>query len=60
MGRRLVPLLQAEREHPWATERRLRRLVAERRIQYFKIDRRIYFDEADLVAHEEASRVEAV
>ena len=36
MARSLVTLTQAERERPWATRRYLRRLIAEKRIGYFK------------------------
>ena len=57
--RQLVALLEAQKHHGYFTERRCRRLVAEKRIAYFVIDRRIFFDLADLDAYVEACRVEA-
>jgi hypothetical protein len=58
--RQLIPLKEAVKHHPWATERRCRRLVAEKRISFHVIDRRIFFDLADLDAYAEAGRHEAV
>jgi hypothetical protein len=55
----LVPLTEVPNRRPWATIRRLRRLVAEKRVPYYKIDGRVMFDLADLDAHAEAGRVEA-
>jgi len=61
MSRRLVTLPQALEHHPWLTERYLRRLVAERRIPYYKPSGgRLLFDLADIDALVETSRVEAV
>ena len=54
----LVPLMKVQEHRPWATERRLRRYVAEHRVQFFKVDGRILFDLADLDAYVEAGRVE--
>ena len=44
--------------HEWASERYLRRAVAERRIPFHKIANRVWFDVEDLNAHAEAARVE--
>jgi hypothetical protein len=57
--RQLIPLKQAAQHHAWATERRCRRLVAEKRIAYHVIDRRVYFDLSDLDEYAERGRVEA-
>ena len=43
----------------WATERKLRRLVAEKRIPFHKIGGGVYIDLADLDDFSEAGRVEA-
>ncbi len=56
----LVPLVKVPTERPWATERKLRRMVAEHRVRYYKVDGRILFDLADLDAYAEAGRVEPV
>jgi hypothetical protein len=50
--------MKVQEHRPWATERRLRRYVAEHRVQFFKVDGRILFDLADLDAYVEAGRVE--
>ena len=58
MSRRLVLLTDAHTEWPWATPRYLRRLVAGRRIPFHKVGNRVWFDTADLDAHQEAGRCE--
>ena len=58
MTRHLVPLTGAHVERSWATPRYLRRLVAARRIPFHKIAGRVWFDVADLDAHQEAGRCE--
>lgn len=58
MSRRLVLLTDAHMEWPWATPRYLRRLVAGRRIPFHKVGNRVWFDTADLDAHQEAGRCE--
>jgi excisionase family DNA binding protein len=58
MARSLVTLTQAERERPWATRRYLRRLIAEKRIGYFKPGGTILVDLDELDAWAEAGRVE--
>lgn len=60
MSRQLVPLKQVSEHRPWATERILRRLVAEKRIPYHKCGGKVLLDLADLDAYAEAGRVEAV
>jgi hypothetical protein len=45
---------------PHLTERRLRRLRSEHRVAFYVIDRRVFFDLADLDAYVEVSRVEAM
>ena len=57
--RQLIPLKQVPNHRPWATERKCRRLVAEKRIAYHKISGGVYFDLADLDAYAESGRVEA-
>lgn len=54
----LVALQKVPEERPWVTERRLRRFVSEKRVPFFKIDGRIFFDLADLDAYAEAGKVE--
>lgn len=54
----LIPLQQVQAHRPWATERRLRRYVAEHRIRYFKIDGRILFDLHDLDEYAAAGRID--
>lgn len=58
MTRNLVTLRQAVERRPWLTERLLRRLVAERRVPFHKVSRRLLFDLDDLDAFAEAGRVE--
>jgi hypothetical protein len=58
MSRHLVLLTEAHAERSWASARYMRRLVAARRIPFHKIGGRIYFDVADLDAHEDAGRCE--
>jgi hypothetical protein len=57
--RDLVPLRHVPQHRPWATERLLRRLVAERRIAFHKVAGRVLIDLADLDAMTEAGRIEA-
>jgi len=47
---KLIWLKAVSKERPWLEERFLRRLVAERRIKFSKIGRRVYFKEEDLDA----------
>lgn len=58
MTRNLVTLRQAEEARPWATERFLRRLVAERRIPYHKLGGKLLLDLDELDALAERGRVE--
>ena len=58
MSRHLVTLAQAVEARPWLTERFLRRLVAERRVPYFKVGGKLLFDLDDLDALAERGRVE--
>lgn len=60
--RQLVPLAEVHRRpgYEWVTPRRARRLRAEHRVPYHKLDGRIFFDLADIDAYVEAGRVEAV
>jgi len=63
MARQLVPLRQVPQHRAWATERLLRRLVAERRLPFHKLGTgrcaRVLIDLADLDAYAESGRVEA-
>lgn len=45
---KLLTLKQVVAEFPWITERRVRQLVAERRITYYKDGRKLLFDPADI------------
>jgi hypothetical protein len=56
----LIPLMKVPTERPWATERKLRRMVAEHRVRFYKVDHRIFFDLRYLDEYAEAGRVEAV
>ncbi len=58
MSRDLRSLPQAEEARQWATERYLRRLIAERRIPFHKVGGRVLVDLDDLDAYAEAGRVE--
>ncbi len=58
MSRQLVTIPQAVAARPWLTERLLRRYVAERRVPFHRVGRRVLFDLADLDAFAEAGRVE--
>jgi excisionase family DNA binding protein len=58
--RTLVQAKEAQGHRSWATERRIRRLVAEKRIPYYKVGGLVMIDVADLDAYAEAGRVEAV
>lgn len=55
----LIPLMKVPSERPWVTERKLRRMVAERRVRFYKVDNRILFDLSDLDAYAEAGRIDA-
>jgi hypothetical protein len=57
--RHLVPLMKVPIERPEWNERQLRRMVAEKRVPFFKVDGRILFDLAELDAYVGARRVEA-
>lgn len=57
--RHLVPLMKVPVERPHWTERQLRRMVAEKRVSFFKVDGRILFDLDELDAYAERGRVEA-
>jgi hypothetical protein len=60
MTRRTVQLKEVEKEpgYGWATERYLRRLVAERRIPFYKPDFKIMIDLTDLDTYLEGGRIE--
>lgn len=58
MSRQLRTLPQVLEERPWLTERFLRRLVAQKRIRYFKVRNRVLFDLDDLDDLAEGGRVE--
>jgi len=61
VSRRLVTLRQVLDERPWLTERYLRRLVAERRVTFYKPSPgRLLFDLDDIDKLAEVGRVEAV
>ncbi len=47
-------------ERPHWTERQLRRMVAEKRVPFFKVEGRILFDLDELDAYAERGRVEAL
>jgi len=57
--RRLVTIDQAHEARPFLSVRMLRRLVAERRVPYYKPAGRVLFDLNELDAWAEAGRVEA-
>jgi excisionase family DNA binding protein len=59
-ARQLYPLKEVTEHRPWATERKLRRLVAEHRIPYHKVGASVLIDLEDVDALAEAGRVEAV
>jgi hypothetical protein len=57
----LVPLVEVPDHRPWTTVRYLRRLVAERRIGYFKpTPGRVLLDLDELDALAESNRTEPV
>jgi excisionase family DNA binding protein len=56
-GSRLRTVAQAAEERPWLTERYLRRLIYERRIEYFKVGGRVLVDLDQLDRFVEAHRV---
>jgi hypothetical protein len=47
-------------EYEWASVRQARRWVAERRLPFFRVDGRVYFDRDDIQNYVEDGRVEAV
>ena len=51
--------MEVPEQRHW-TERQLRRLVAEKRVPFFKVDGRILFDLEDLDSYTEAGRIESV
>jgi excisionase family DNA binding protein len=57
--RQLVPLKSVPALRPWATERKCRRLVAEKRIAFHKVGGSVLIDLEDLDAYAEAGQVEA-
>ena len=58
MARDLVPLTEIEEHRPWCTVRYARRLVAERRVPFHKVGRRVLLDLNDLDEFAERGRVE--
>ncbi len=58
MSRELVSPRDASSHRGWATERFVRRLIAERRIAFHHVGRRVYVDLADLDEFAERGRVE--
>jgi len=58
MTRHLVPLRKVPELREWASERYLRRLVAERRVPFHKVGNRVLLDLDDLDALAEQGRVE--
>lgn len=56
--RQLVTLKAATEVRSWLTERYGRRLIAERRLPYYKVGGRVLIDLHELDALVEASRVE--
>ena len=51
--------MKVSEERPEWNERQLRRMVAEKRVSFFKVDGRILFDLSELDRYVEAGRVEA-
>lgn len=58
MTRQLVPLSQVPEYRPWITKRQLRRMVAEHRVPFHRVNGRILFDLSDIDDYAEAGRVE--
>ncbi len=58
-SRRFVTLAQLLAERPWLTERHARRLVAERRIPFYKPAGKLLFDLDEIDAWTEQARVQA-
>jgi hypothetical protein len=56
--RQLTPLLEVPAQRHW-TERQLRRMVAEKRVPFYKVEGRILFDLNELDEYAERGRVEA-
>jgi hypothetical protein len=54
-----VPLAEVPMHRPHKTKRVLRRYVEEKRVPFFRIDGRIFFDLDDLDAHDNAGKVDA-
>lgn len=59
-NRQLTPLKQVPQHRTWATERVLRRMVAEKRIPYHKCGGKVLIDLVDLDNYTEAGRIEPV
>lgn len=55
-----VTLPQLLQEKPWLSERYVRRLVAERRVSYYKCGGKLVFDADEFERLLEAGRVNAV
>jgi excisionase family DNA binding protein len=58
MARQLVPLLEVPEHRPWCSGRYARRLVAERKIPFHRVGRKILLDLDDLDELAERGRVE--
>jgi hypothetical protein len=59
-GAERVCLRELLTRFPWLTERRVRSMVAERRVPYWKFEGRLLFDPADIQALLDAGYVEPV
>jgi excisionase family DNA binding protein len=58
MERQLVALVDVPEHRPWCSVRYTRRLVAERRIPFHKVGRRVLIDLNDLDEFAERGRIE--
>jgi excisionase family DNA binding protein len=58
MERQLVPLIEVTEHRGWCSVRYARRLVAERRIPFHKVGRRVLLDLNDLDEFAERGRIE--
>lgn len=58
MAKVTIAQLDADETRPWATARFVRRLVAERRVAFFKLGGKILLDTEDIDALVEAGRVD--
>lgn len=59
MPRHLVTLKQLATARPWITERFARRLVADRKVPFYKVSGKLLFDLEEVDALAECGRVEA-